>query len=173
MSKLKWAWKIPDTALFNKKKYNKLMDTEIKSTLLEMTSIAQKNIMDEAPTGYTGILKDSIQATVAKNVGRVFPGVKYAYFVENGRNPGRMPPLRPIMGWLAKAPKGMERFANMNAAGILTGSSTESRLKQAAFMVSRAIGLRGTRANPFFDRGTRKSRNALRVENNKLLTKLS
>jgi hypothetical protein len=71
-----------------------------------------------------GSINHKITGRGANLTGRVGPSVRYAFFVEHGRRPGRPPPTDAIAGWARRH-------------GI------------PPFLVARAIGRRGTRAQPF------------------------
>lgn len=77
----------------------------------------------------TGRLGGSINSRIEGGagsglVGRVGPSVNYGLFVERGRRPGRMPPAAAVAAWARR--KGL-----------------------GAYAVARAIGRKGTRAQPF------------------------
>lgn len=76
----------------------------------------------------TGRLQGSITHTItgggANLTGKVGPSVRYGYWVEYGRRPGKQPPLGAISGW-----------ARRHGAN--------------PFQIARAIGRRGTRKQPF------------------------
>jgi hypothetical protein len=69
--------------------------------------------------------------------GRVGPTVRYGLFVERGRRPGRRPPVAALAGWARR--HGVNPFA-----------------------LARAIGRRGTRAQPFVEPSLERNRDQLR-----------
>lgn len=76
----------------------------------------------------TGRLQGSITHTItgsgASITGRVGPSARYGYWVEYGRSAGKAPPMDAVAGWARRH-------------GI------------HPFLLARAIGRRGTRAQPF------------------------
>ena len=60
------------------------------------------------------------------------PTAPHAWFVINGRKPGKMPPIADIMPWVAK---------KLGASG--------TALRSVAFLVARKIGRKGTKPNDF------------------------
>lgn len=76
----------------------------------------------------TGRLQGSITHKITGGgsslTGVVAPGVRYGYWVEYGRRPGKRPPIDAISGWARRH-----------------GGNP--------FMIARAIGRRGTRKQPF------------------------
>jgi hypothetical protein len=74
----------------------------------------------------TGRLQNSITHSISGNglEGKVGPSVAYGLYVEMGRRPGKMPPLKAVEGWA--------RRHGINP-----------------FLVARAIGRKGIKAQPF------------------------
>lgn len=70
----------------------------------------------------------------AKSSGSRESPKSYGYFVEYGRAPGRRPPLGAIALWV-------KRYA--------TGDTSD--LERAEFLISKAIGQRGTQPKPFLE----------------------
>lgn len=66
----------------------------------------------------------------------------YYYFVEQGRRPGRYPPLNVIRNW-ARVKKGVPQFRDKKGRFI----SNESR----AFLIARSIATYGFAGTPFID----------------------
>ena len=62
----------------------------------------------------------------------VFTDVQYAKYVEEGRRPGRMPPSSALEAWVRTK---------------ISASAKE--IPRIAFLIARAIGMRGTRPQPF------------------------
>ena len=87
-----------------------------------------------------GSITHSITGQGAAIVGRVGPSVQYGRFVEFGRRPGRMPPPQALVGWVRRHSE--LRFARRTPA-------REEELLRRAFLVARAIGRRGVRAQPY------------------------
>lgn len=71
-----------------------------------------------------GSITYSIRGTGAELTGRVGPSLRYGWFVEHGRRPGKFPPLAAVSGWARRH-------------GV------------SPFVVARAIARKGTRPQPF------------------------
>lgn len=81
----------------------------------------------------------------------------YGKFVEKGRKPGKMPPQKPIKGWI-------------KSKGIAMGSKS---LDASAFLIARSIKGTGTQAQPFIkpalEKGKREVNHTLTKEISKSL----
>jgi len=78
----------------------------------------------------TGNLIKSLDYDVIQNVDDLLlklTGADYFKYVDNGRKPGKQPPIKPILSWVKH--KGI-KFANHTD-------------KQTAFMIARSIGKKG------------------------------
>lgn len=105
----------------------------------------------------TGLLRSSgkvqkvDETTLDAGFFRDEAGAGYAFYVENGRRAGKMPPIDEILAWLKK--KHSNRVDPLNAikaAAVFTKQSYESLLRSTAFLIARAIGRNGTQPHPFF-----------------------
>lgn len=85
--------------------------------------------------------------------GRVGPSVQYGRFVEFGRRPGRMPPPQALVGWVRRHSE--LRFARRTQA-------REQEVLRRAWLVARAIGRRGVRAQPYLRPAYERNRAAIR-----------
>ena len=85
----------------------------------------------------------------------------YASAAETGRKPGKMPPLEPIMKWIAakgiKLPeqsslskRRIKSLSNKVVKKSLRQISTTARAKSLAYLIARKIGKEGTKASHFF-----------------------
>ena len=101
--------------------------SEMRSTMVAATTMLEGVMRGHAPRD-TGRLQGSISSTItgggADITGKVGPSVRYGYWVEYGRAAGRQPPIGAITGWA-------------------------KRHGAHPFLLARAIGRRGTRAQPF------------------------
>ena len=102
----------------------------------------QEKAIEGAPTGATGLLRNSIQAKPTRNVGGIVSGGAitahaYAAAVENGTRP-HFPPVEALKPWV-KAKFGL---------------SIEAEIAHVAFMIARKIAKRGTKAQPFMRNAT-------------------
>ncbi len=138
-----------DKALFRKqlKSYGKKLGVnkeQILDTLaLEVQGDARK-ILDSQGTSDRGQLKKSI--TIRKlplGTRRIGTNTNYGLYVEFGRPAGTMPNRKHLLGWV-------KRKLGIN------GKEAEG----VAFVIARAIGERGTKAQPFlrpaYERGKRR-----------------
>lgn len=112
---------------------------QVHRTVTGIALDAEGGVIKNTPVGATGHLRQSITHDVSGSgiaiVGRVYSTdvpVKVAS-VEEGRAPGRMPPMAPIELWL-------RRKAGINSRSV-------------AFLVARAIGRRGTKGAHMFQKG--------------------
>jgi hypothetical protein len=113
----------------------------------------------------TGLLRNKNDYAVddkARNL-VVFNRAGYAAYVHEGRGPGKRPPIEALIPW-ARRHLVNSRITQAIATKAVTGAlprggmrkvATKDELKQAralAFLIARAIGRRGIKANPWFDR---------------------
>lgn len=91
------------------------------TSLLLIESDARRGVKRD-----TGRLQNSITHSISGNglEGKVGPSVAYGLYVEMGRRPGKMPPISAVEGWA--------RRHGINP-----------------FLVARAIGRKGIKAQPF------------------------
>lgn len=83
-----------------------------------------------------GTLRESITTQVSGLSGKVVTPLVYGVYVENGRKPGRMPPLEVIEQRVIRK------------LGV-----TPPKSRSVAYLIARAIGKKGTRAARMFRRG--------------------
>lgn len=97
------------------------LKTAMTTSLLLIEGDARRGVKRD-----TGRLQNSIAHSISGTglEGKVGPSVAYGLYVELGRRPGKMPPLRAIEGWA--------RRHGINP-----------------FLVARAIGRKGIKAQPF------------------------
>lgn len=128
------------------------IERDLRNTLDVMGAVAEREVARRTPVGATAMLSHSITHE-ARGSGtavlcRVFSEdlpVKVAS-VEFGRRPGRMPPWGPGSA--------LELWVRRKRGGGL----------QAAFLIARAIGRRGTRPRRMFRRGARAARPMIRAQ---------
>jgi hypothetical protein len=81
------------------------------------------------------VLTNSINAELTGPLSaRAVAGAAHGAYVEHGTGPGGSPPRQSLLDW-------------MRVHGIATGDDAEDN--RTAFLISRAIHKRGTRAQPF------------------------
>lgn len=114
------------------KQYPIQIDNAFKRILSDGSIIVQKELRDTAPVGVTQNLARNVQRTVSKYQARIRPLASYTYWVENGRSAGKMPP------WSGTEGKDFRKWV-----ALKLGSEVPP------FVVARAIGKKGTKAQPF------------------------
>lgn len=99
----------------------------------------QRKLQDATPQGATSLLRSSTvydrTTFMGKPAGFVGPSgaaSRYAYWVEEGRKPGKMPPEAPIAYWVRR---------------VLRPPADE--LGSVTYLVRRAIGKKGTKATHY------------------------
>ena len=110
------------------------------------------NMTETAVSGFTPVNTGALRGSTTTNVmgtpasitGEVVTDIVYGWPVEEGRRPGKMPPVSAIELWVRRK------------LGI---SGTEAR--QVAYVVARAIGKRGTRGAYMFKQGFEQVRPAI------------
>jgi len=93
---------------------------------------------------FEGHLKNSIAHQVLSESGtraQVFAQVPYAKVVDQGRRPGKFPPVAPIRRWVEL--KLHQR----------SGSIRSNELDSVTYLVRRKIARKGTKATHYVDRG--------------------
>ena len=114
-----------------------------------------KRILDGNRTTDRGLLKNSITIQKTPLGGRrIGTNTGYGFYVEFGRQPGKMPPVRFIEGWVRRK---------------LGLKGKES--KGVAFMIAKGIAQRGTKAQPFLRPSFERERKRLVLEIRKHLAR--
>lgn len=147
-------WKIPHIALLNDKvaiqKFTSLSGGFVDSVLLEY----QKKIVDEAPVGATGLLKNTIfTERNSPTKGRVYLNTKYGVVVNSGRkaSPVSASADPSLEAWIKRSTSGRAFFSGLQV------SYPKITIKQAIFLLKRSKKKKPTKANPFFNRGKMKA----------------
>ncbi len=102
----------------------------LRNTINRIVIRAESEVVKRTPVGAFNALRGGYAtdpATIARLQGAVVNPILYHDWVEEGRNPGRMPPVQALVPWV----------------GVKLGVPVEAR-HQVAFLVARAIGARGT-----------------------------
>lgn len=76
-------------------------------------------------------------------------GAPETEFVERGRRPGRMPPLKSIRDWVQA--KKVKPYVTTKAGGRKFVSKTPRRVKMMSYLIARKIGKEGTQATYFYE----------------------
>lgn len=98
----------------------------------------------------SGDLSKSLSYKIVKGV-IFFTGNDYAVFVEEGRKAGSMPPINPIMEWIAQKPIRIQK--TVKTQGIATkrfAPKTEKNIQSAAFAIAKNIQKKGIEPTPYF-----------------------
>lgn len=106
----------------------------LKKTGMKIVSEAQKNIRKAPNTNTTGALSNS--GKVVKKGELSYDagfGINYAEYVEEGRRPGRMPPVKQMAEWAKKK----LRVPDKDKMGV-------------GFVIARKIARQGTKGKHFF-----------------------
>ena len=74
-------------------------------------------------------------------------GAKYVRWVEEGRGPGRRPPMEPIRQWIRVKPVKLRDRKTGRFQPL-----TDSNVNSAAFLIARKIGREGTEGKEIFKR---------------------
>lgn len=104
-------------------RYPQQQQAEVQQTMtagLLLIEATQRRLAPQDTRRLLGSITSEIQTTNRSIIGRVGPTVRYGYWAEYGRRPGKRPPIAAIAGWARRH-------------GI------------SPFVVARAIGRRGTR----------------------------
>lgn len=151
-----------DQAKFRKdvKEYSRLMNVSSSAALdafsLKVIDSAQR-ILRSNKTSNTGNLADSLSFDRTPLGGRkIGTNTGYGLYVEFGRPPGQMPDSRALLRWVRR---------KLGLRG--------KEAKQAAYNISRAIGERGTRAQPFLRPAFEREKRRLILELRKEIAKRS
>lgn len=106
---------------------------EMHALITEIIQIGRTNIVKRTPVGWSGALRGGYAVEVTQSIGRtrgvILNPIIYHDVVEDGRRPGKMPPVEALIPWVASklgVPPGPERRA-------------------IAFLIARKIGRQGTR----------------------------
>lgn len=125
---------------------------------LKIVAEAKENLRKNG-TNASGFLMSSGKVQKAKDdpdsvdAGFFSKGSKggYAFYVENGRKAGGLPPVDEIAQWLRK--KHMTRKNTKHAiksAAVFVGKSVGDYITSLAWAIAKKIAREGTQAHPFF-----------------------
>jgi hypothetical protein len=117
----------------------------------------------------TGDLRNSVNTTPVSDGAIVSVDAPQAGIMENGRRPGKMPPLQPLMDWVRRHPKLLKPFtraarksmrADIRSARRLVGAAfakqgideavSEKAIRSAAFAIARGIAKNGIAPRHYF-----------------------
>lgn len=160
-------FKVPKSALFVPQKFTALMAKTTNVAVNDMTEVLKFNIRKEAPVGATTQLKNTVQSTVNKNVGRVFTGVDYAVVIEKGRRAAPVARGANLKIWIRRSKKGQAYFA------ALKSKYKNITLAGADFLLRRSLKNKKRNPDPFFERGINDSKSTLRKIQSDTLKKMA
>lgn len=123
-------------------------DATIEGGLTEMGQLLERTVKEETPLGATKLLRGSIFSELRGVPVReliVSSTQPYAPPVERGRQPGKFPPLGPIVLWVRRK----------------LGAGSEKEARSIAFLVARKIARKGTPGAAMFYKGFTRARPAL------------
>jgi hypothetical protein len=128
-----------------------IVERAVSDTMLTSVNFIKGAVVKRTPVNF-GLLRAGVDTGVRGRGtsihGEVFAGgvgLKYGLPVERGRKPGKMPPVDVIKLWVTRK-------------GIASGDEAD----QAAFLIARAIGRRGTKGAHMFERGFKASEGKVR-----------
>lgn len=76
---------------------------------------------------------------------------KYSSIVEEGRKPGKMPPIDPIKKWITEKGVRLQKTVVKNGVKVNQfAQKTDANLKSAAFAIAKSIAKKGIRESNFF-----------------------
>lgn len=122
------------------KDIEKKVATAITSVIAEVSAFAQAVAKKNAPADIGNLVNSifTIPPTPPKFKGGIQTNVPYALVMEDGRRPGRFPPVDAMIAWVTRKRKDF---------GI-----KKSEIPSVAFLVGRAISRRGITGRKFFDK---------------------
>jgi len=127
------------------------IDTAKRGMLQDASILSQSNVVKHTPVGDSGALRASIRGDVVSNdeavVTSTGAGSEYAYYVEEGRPPGKMPPSSELVNWVRRSKKGRSLWGSMKRR------NPKITAEQVAFVLARKIGAKGTKGQHFFQKG--------------------
>lgn len=103
--------------------------TEVKDQIYHTDTIASGRLFRSITSQVIGQFSTNIQVAVGSSL-------PYAEFAEEGRNPGKQPPVDLIMQWM-----------------VDKGVDSPYGLESGAYLIARSIGEKGTSGKHFFQRG--------------------
>ena len=129
---------------------------ELTRTVRRIVARADANITERTPVGWSGTLRGGYSHEVrrpntSRPVGIVANPTPYHDIRDEGRRPGRQPPVAPLIPWV----------------GSKLGAPVAER-RQVAFLVARKIGRRGYAGAQMVRKGWGRTRREVRPELRKM-----
>lgn len=128
-------------------KGQKVLPSQMRAALVASVGIIQPKIQEETPVGATGQLRNSYSHELdgsplsLKQAAKIVNPALHHDFVDQGRAPGRRPPVSALIPWV----------------GTKLGVPVEER-RQVAYLVARKIGAEGTEGADMVRQGWFKAR---------------
>jgi hypothetical protein len=124
---------------------------ELFLTMHRAVDVTEAAVVQRTPVGVSGHARQGWSKAVVRLIsevrGVVANPLDYIYYVEHGRGPGKMPPIDNIELWVRR---------------VLGIAEPESR--SVAFLVARAIGVRGTKGAHMVEEGTKAVRGIITAD---------
>lgn len=141
----------------------KFVDASVQTTegmnalVREIIERGRTNIVKRTPVGWSGALRGGYSTEIRRRgtkspIGVIANPIIYHDFVEDGRGPGKRPPVTALIPWVASklgVPPGPER-------------------RSVAFLVARKIGQAGTPAQKMVEEGWDETRDEIKPRLKKL-----
>lgn len=129
-----------------------LIDTQLTGAMTRAVAVVETNVIEHTPVGDSGFLRGSILGEVETPLyGVVGTNAEYAVYVEEGRKAGTQPPVEALLDWVRRSAKGRQFLS------ALRSSNRRITARQAAFILARKIGRRGTQGQQMFEKGLNNS----------------
>jgi hypothetical protein len=169
---MKFKFTVPKTPIYDVKKAEKVVSTEIHKSLNSMLGAVKRRAQKTAPVGATGNLRGTITDTIitkgAKIIGEVGAQAKYAPFVEYGTAPAKRKGdtkafLKSLEDWITSSTGGhkfMAWYKSKHPKGTIEGAA-----KTLKFFINR----KGKKATFFFKRAVDSSADFIRKVGNEIL----
>ncbi len=148
---------VPGTTAVAIRRARQITRRELTGLISRVIVRLEGNVVERTPVGASHALRGGYRSVVvgkmtAKPIGKLINPVLYHDAVEEGRAPGKMPPVEALMPWVAAK------------LGIGTGPMR----RRVAFLVARSIGAHGTEGQEMVERGWKETRRMIGTELTKL-----
>lgn len=140
------------------KKSDRTIKTGVAEAVKRASTIIWGTAIKEAPVGASGQLRKSIRRELYPTKAKIYPGVKYAVDVHDGRSPADV----------------QANFGEIWQSARKGGSLHRWAVKRGLnpYAVANAMKKKGTKPNPFFDRTKDKTEDQVAKELDGVLTTL-
>lgn len=141
--------------------YSAIVSQELRSAMQESVLILESEVAQETPVNFGTLragIRGEVQTPFMGTVGVVGPGERYYKFVEDGRRPGKFPPMKAIILWVRRKLKPHVLARSIKTRRItkqLRGDAQLSALERVSFLVARKIAEKGTTGAKMFAKGVK------------------